>query len=393
MTSLEQFCGGVTQIFFSTLRHKKFTKLNPDATANLVYKWSPFTTLSSQNFTCIFAMHPLSSDKINNIIVLLQAGHSTRHVAQQTGVGCGTVARIRSQHCSEVPCPVAGRPKSLTPRDINHGIRLIMSQQVDTATQVARELRDITNRSVSSETVRRELKNAGMKAVVKQKRPLLSKKHRRARLKWAQTHKDWTVEDWKSVAWSDESKVNRLGSDGRQWVWKKAKENLNDRLVQGTLKFGGGSLMVWGCMLWEGVGNLVRIDGGLDAPLYCRILEEDLTSSVDWYGKTVADIIFQQDNDPKHTSKLAKETMKKMQLKVLPWPSQSADLNPIEHLWQHLKSELAKYSEPPTSIRQLWDRVEEVWRAIDPEICQNLILSMPRRVAAVLEAKGGHTKY
>ena len=88
-----------------------------------------------------------------------------------------------------------------------------------------------------------------MKAVVKQKRPLLRKRHRAARLYWAIAHKDWTLEGWKRVVWSDESKINRLGSDGRKWLWKKSREGLSDRTVEGTLKFGGGSLMIWGCML------------------------------------------------------------------------------------------------------------------------------------------------
>ena len=70
-----------------------------------------------------------------------------------------------------------------------------------------------------------------MKAAVKRKRPLLKKRHRDARLDFALAHKDWTVEDWKRVIWSDETKINRLGSDGRKWVWKKPGEGLNDRLV------------------------------------------------------------------------------------------------------------------------------------------------------------------
>jgi hypothetical protein len=80
-----------------------------------------------------------------------------------------------------------------------------------------------------------------MKAVVKKKRPFLSKKHRRERMDFAITHQDWTVEDWKTVVWSDETKINRFGSDGRKWVWKRAGEGLSDRLVQGTQKYGGGS--------------------------------------------------------------------------------------------------------------------------------------------------------
>ena len=116
----------------------------------------------------------------------------------------------------------------------------------------------------------------------------------------------WTVEDWKRVVWSDETKINRLGSDGRKWAWKKAGEGLGDRLVEGTLKFGGGSLMVWGCMLWDGVGYACKIDGRMDGDLYIKILEEDLQASINYYDKSPSDIIFQQDNDPKHTCKKAK---------------------------------------------------------------------------------------
>ena len=132
-----------------------------------------------------------------------------------------------------------------------------------------------------------------MKAVVKRKRPLLSKHHRKARLDFAISHQHWTVEDWKKVVWSDEAKINRLGSDGRKWVWKKDGEGLSDRLVEGTLKFGGGCLMVWGCMLWDVVGYTCKIDGKMDADLYVSILNVDLQVSLYFYGKTTADIIFQ----------------------------------------------------------------------------------------------------
>jgi len=43
-----------------------------------------------------------------------------------------------------------------------------------------------------------------------------------------------------------------------------------------TVKFGGGSLMMWGCMSWEGVGYATRIEGGMDADLYVGILEDEL---------------------------------------------------------------------------------------------------------------------
>ena len=74
-----------------------------------------------------------------------------------------------------------------------------------------------------------------MKTVVKSKHPLLSARHCKAHLDFTYAHKDWTVENWKKVVWSDETKVNHLGSDGRKWVWKKAGEGISDRLVEGTV--------------------------------------------------------------------------------------------------------------------------------------------------------------
>ncbi|KIJ20734.1 hypothetical protein PAXINDRAFT_6524 [Paxillus involutus ATCC 200175] len=62
------------------------------------------------------------------------------------------------------------------------------------------------------------------------------------------------------------------------------------------------------------------------------------------------------------------------------WPAQSPDLNPIEHLWFHLKRKLAEYPEPPKGIAELWERVEREWERIEAATCQELIQSMPRRV-------------
>ena len=131
----------------------------------------------------------------------------------------------------------------------------------------------------------------------------------------------------------------------------------------------------------------------MDGQLYTSILQEELQESFAYYGKDPSTTYFQQDNDPKHRSGLAKQWIKDQGFKVLLWPSQSPDLNPIEHLWDHLKRKLAGYEVEPKGILELWDRVEQEWNNIGAEVCQNLIESMPRRVAAVVKAKGGHTKY
>ena len=76
--------------------------------------------------------------------------------------------------------------------------------------------------------------------------------------------------------WSDETKINRIGSDGQEYVWKKKGEELISREVKSTVKFGGGSLMVWGCIGWNGVGVLSEVEGRMDAEQYVAILEEGL---------------------------------------------------------------------------------------------------------------------
>ena len=151
--------------------------------------------------------------------------------------------------------------------------------------------------------------------------------------------------------------------------------------------------MIWGCMCWEGAGFMCKIDGKMNGELYESILKNELKKSVDWYGQNIQDIIFQHDNDPKHTCKRVKKWLEKEKIQVLDWPAQSPDLNPIEHLWHYLKSKVREYNEPPRGEEEHWRRIEEQWNKIPKEKCQRLIASMPRRIAAVIKAKGGYTKY
>ena len=83
-------------------------------------------------------------------------------------------------------------------------------------------------------------------------------------------------------------------------------------------------------MFWEGVGYATRIEGKMDAELYCAILDEELQESLHYYNKSPSDGIFQQDNDPKHSSKWAQNWFRDHGFTVMKWPAQSPDINPIE---------------------------------------------------------------
>jgi hypothetical protein len=80
-------------------------------------------------------------------------------------------------------------------------------------------------------------------------------------------------------------------------------------------------------------------------------------------------------------------------IEVMGWPLNSPDLNPIENLWAELKRCLGTYKSPPGGMLELWDRVQTEWDAFTPEYCQQLVESMPQRMAMVLRNKGHSIKY
>jgi hypothetical protein len=187
------------------------------------------------------------------------------------------------------------------------------------------------------------------------------------------THKDWTVEDRKQVLWSDESKINHLGSDGVQWAWRLPGEKLTEWLTKPTAHSGGGSLMVWGSIGGDGAGFLTNLDVNMPKELYVEVLKHDLMDTLEYYGKEVGNILFQRDNAPSDKAGLTGNWPSDHGFEVLKWPSYSPDLNSIENLWSHLKRELGSYDQPPRGILEWWDRAHEKWEEIGPQVWQYLI--------------------
>jgi transposase len=148
--------------------------------------------------------------------------------------------------------------------------------------------------------------------------------------------------------------------------------------------------MVWGCFSYYGVGKLVRIEGIMDQKKYKSILRQNLVQSARQLFPR-GNWIFQQDNDPKHTAASVRNYMQNMGFKILRWPAQSPDLNPIENLWSEL-DRLTKHRKPQTE-EQLYKMLIDGWNQLSLAYLHKLVDSMPRRIEAVIKNHGYSTKY
>ncbi|KAI2645857.1 Transposable element Tcb1 transposase [Labeo rohita] len=200
----------------------------------------------------------------------------------------------------------------------------------------------------SRATVYRRVQEMGYRCRIPQVKPLLNQKQRQKRLTWATEKQHWTVAQWSKVLFSDESKFcMSFGNQGAR-VWRKTGEREMPKCLKSSVKYPQ-SVMVWGAMS----------------------AAHDLA--------------------PAHSAKTTGKWFTDHGITVLNWPANSPDLNPIENLWDIVKRKLRDAR--PNTLDELKAAIEASWASITPQQCHRLIASMPRRIEAVISAKGFPTKY
>ncbi len=220
-------------------------------------------------------------------------------------------------------------------------------------------------------------------------KPLLNQKHRQKHLTWAKKKKNWTVAPWSKVLFSAESKCCiSFGNQGPR-DWRKSGEAQNPCCLKSRVKFPQ-SVMIWAAMPSAGVGPLCFLKSTVNAAIYQDILEHFMLPSADKLYRD-ADFIFQQDLAPAHTAEGIKSWLNDHGVTVLDWPANSPDLNPIENQWCIVKRKMRNIR--PNNADDMKAAIKATWASITPEQCHKLITSMPRRIDAVIHAKGGTTKY
>ncbi len=219
--------------------------------------------------------------------------------------------------------------------------RLVRDDRKSTVTQITTRYNQGMQNTISEHTTRRTLKQMGYSSRRPHRVLLLSAKNRKRRLQFTQTHKNWTIEDWKNVAWSDESRFLLRHSDGRVRIWRKEYERMDLSCLVSTVQAAGGGVMVWGTFSWHTFCPLVPIEHRLNATAYLNIVAGPCPSLMTTVYPS-SDDYFQQDNAPCHKAQIISDWFLEHdnEFTLLKWPPQSPDLNPIEHLLDVVEREI-----------------------------------------------------
>lgn len=334
----------------------------------------------------------ISTEMRSAIVVLHNEGKSERAIACQLKLSktCvhQTIHRYRETG-SHQDRPRSGRPRATTSSEDTFIVVTSKRNRRFTAPEIRAAVNQSRSEPVSLNTVKRRLRDANLFGRVAIRKPLLRPQNKKKRMEWALAHRDWTEEDFRKVLWTDESKFEIFGSKRRIYVRRSAEEKMMPACVVPTVKHGGGSVMVWGCFSSYGTGELVRINGIMKKEQYKQILQRNAIPS--GFRLIGNGFVLQQDNDPKHSSKLCKKYLERKEaegvLKNMVWPPQSPDLNPIELLWEELDRTVRHRC--PSSQEDMWNALQESWSSISMETIQKLIARMPRLVKKVIKCKGG----
>lgn len=239
----------------------------------------------------------------------------------------------------------------------------------------------------------RSLESTGLHSYVRPFKCRLTLVHQKNRLNWGKAMAQVVNNFWDDVIFTDESKYNLYGPDGHKRVWRRCGLPTLNHHFRYTVKFGGGSIMVWGAITAQGVGKLIFIDGNMNSSMFIAILRSGLASTLEMHNLSIDHVYLQMDNDPKHTSLATRNALSEHNIECLQWPACSPDMNPIEHVWNDVDVRLRNRAVQPRNMAELRLAIEEEWYATPASYIRTLFNSMPSRITALIKAKGGSTKY
>ena len=416
-------------------------------------------------------MAPNTEISMRALIVTLKSpvvGLSSADIFAKTGVSISSINRIYAKAIERgfdpnirpfvikdkwvQDAPRSGRPQKQTSENINNLIAKVRNSRygrelncADLAGAFSAEGIDI-----SAMTIWRMLRKAGFRKTKPTRKPGLTKKMRDDRLKWCIAHKDWTLEDWKWVIWSDETSVVLLYRRGGYRIWRKAEERFLRSCIRERWK-GYSEFMFWGCFSYDQKGpchcwlpetKAEKEQAEKDIEEWNRMLEpmmhdewelqqikrlglitkpgpkpqwrwnkkngklvRESKGGIDWYRYQTKIIvpklipfakrlgskaIVQEDGAPSHAHHAQQRIYDIHQVRRLLWPGNSPDLNMIEPCWMFMKRETTKKGAPKSRAEAIraWERC---WKEnVTQERIQAWIERIMEHIQQVIRCEGGN---
>lgn len=343
-----------------------------------------------------------TAEEAAQVIALLQSGMRQCDVARQLNLSRFSIRRVY-QRFQETGGYIrrrgSGRKRCTTGRDDRFIVSTSLRNRFSNAVDLQQQLRSARRTSVSVSTIRRRLREKKIAAYRPAKGPQLSAQHRRDRLQFARDHLDWSLDQWRNVLFSDETRVTLFCNDGRRRVYRRRGERFAQACFEESVAYGGGSCMFWGGISIDGKTELVcvsrsgggRGQGSLTASRYItEILEEHVVPYAGFVGDG---FMLMHDNARCHTAIIVRDYLQEVEIPVMQWPARSPDLNPIEHLWDEVKRRVRAREPAPTTLQELETACITEWENIPQESVVTLVRSMKDRMEAVIKARGGNTRF
>ncbi|KAK2471147.1 hypothetical protein H9L39_17378 [Fusarium oxysporum f. sp. albedinis] len=398
-------------------------------------------------------------------------GKKTAEVAEITGLSIRQINRIyaraieRGFDPNSTPiiirnaylqdAPRSGRPKKHTDEATKEVIAQVgrdRFRREKTCADIAGDLSS-AGYDLSAMSVWRILKGNGYRKTKPTRKPGLMKKMLKERLEWCLAHRDWTLEDWKNVIWSDETSVILLHRRGSYRVWRRATERFTRSCIRERCK-GTMEFMFWGafsydkkgpCHCWAPVTKKereesVRLIAELNAELELEMQQEwELTTGVrrpglrappgkkpewkwkketgkltrgsgkgiDWwrYRQTILlpkllpfakecekerpGTVVQEDKAPSHNHYSQQRVSDLAGVQRLFWCGNSPELNPIEPAWPWLKRVTTRKG-APKNRKEAIRAWEAAWKDLSQKKIQAWIERIPAHIRKIIELEGGN---
>jgi transposase len=312
----------------------------------------------------------------HEIIVKYKMNIPVRQIAKEIKISKNTVQSYITKYKNTGNLNIKkgrGRKKKLSEDDEKMIINLMYNNKNWKIPELKLELEKLKI-NVSENTLINILKKYEFTYKKRKKKPVLTEIHKNIRMQFALMN---ISTDPFKIIYSDEITIVKDQYTDKFWVGKE------DEGIICTFKHPI-KRNVWGCISSGGTETIHIFKEIMNADKYISILKNNLLPI---YNENY---IFQHDNDPKHTAYKTSIFLIDNNIKVLLWPPNSPDLNPIENVWKLLKDKLKKCEITDINFDE---KIIECWNSIKFEHVFNIISSINVRICNIIQMNGGHINY